>query len=234
MWPWRSPATVATSSSPVTTASRVGRLRRLADAASHKSPASQYRNLVQIFSARQIALLWPDAVDRVLHAPPLPDWPDDADPARAAMRWDAANYLPFDLLRKVDRASMAVALEVRCPLLDTAVCELAGRLPLDTLMPGGRPKGLLRSLAGQLLPPDIARRPKRGFAIPIGRWFRTMLRDSLRESLFAGGLESLGLRRPEIERIEAQHASGRADHTHRLFALLSLSLWCQWRGTKSG
>src|SRR5690606_9608636 len=123
-----------------------------------------------------------DANDRGEAAP---DWPATGDePARQAMRWDLAHYLPFELLRKLDRASMASALEVRCPMLDAQVCELAARLPTDVLMPAGRPKGLLRELAGRLVPPAIARRPKRGFAIPIGRWFNQSLREPLAGHLF--------------------------------------------------
>ena len=74
---------------------------------------------------------------------------------------------------------MAVALEVRCPLLDRSVADLAGHVPPHLLMPGNRPKGLLRRLAAEHLPPAIVRRPKRGFAVPIGHWFRHELKDAL-------------------------------------------------------
>ena len=201
------------------------RLHRLVAAAQPDGPADQYRHLVNIFTDDQIRALGVTLgpSDR----PGLADWPAFVDSSGAARRWDLQHYLPHDLMRKVDRASMAVGLEVRCPLLDTSVLELACRLPMPVLMSRGRPKGLLRQLAAQLLPATIAARPKRGFAIPIGRWFCQQLRDPLADHLRNGGLDGLGLHPPAIESLFVQHTKGQIDHTHRLFALLGLSLW--WR-----
>ena len=216
------------------------RLRRLAAAARYADPARQYQSMVHIFSERQIADLAPQLRDLIRpedlaagHAP-APDWPDQADPTVAARRWDLAHYLPMDPLAKVDRASMAVALEVRCPLLDTRVCELAQRLPTEVLMPGGRPKGLLRDLAASLVSPAIADRPKRGFAVPIGQWFIESLRQPLADHLFDGRLDGLGLDGAAVRHCYEQHTQRRADHTHRLFALLTLSLWADWRSGRAG
>src|SRR5690606_24333209 len=146
----------------------------------------------------------------------------------AARRWDLTHYLPFVLLRKVDRAAMAVALEVRCPMLDTAVCDLAGHLPTAVLMPRGRRKALLRAIASELLPPDIVRRPKRGFAVPTGRWFRGSLQHPLRDILGDGTLDAMGVDRTAVQRLADDHMAGRDDHTHRLFALLQLAIWGRW------
>lgn len=202
------------------------RLHRLRQAAAHRAPAAQYLSMIQLFDDAQIRALGLtiDPQPQGLH-----DWPDDDDVISAAMRWDQSHYLPHDLLRKVDRASMSAALEVRCPLLDTALIEWAGTLPRRTLLPGRRSKGLLRQLAGRLLPAAIAKRAKRGFALPIGRWFCQSLRQPLREHLLDADLSGLGLHRAAIEHLLNQHLTGQADHTHRLFALLSLSLWQQWR-----
>lgn len=200
------------------------RLRRLAEAAQHESAAAQYQQMVHLFTLNQIRDLGLGDAGSA----DIPGWPDEPDPVEAAMRWDLLHYLPYDLLRKVDRASMAVALEVRCPLLDTQVCDLAGHLPYSVLMPGGRPKGLLRQIAGTLVPTSITKRPKRGFAVPIGQWFKTSLRDVLSDHLNDGGLDELGLSRPEVKRYFEEHISEQADHTHRLFALLGLSLWAKW------
>ncbi len=198
------------------------RLHRLQAAARCETPAAQYAQIMHLFDSEQLRQLGFDTPDEDFAAP---DWPDEPDPVAAALAWDREHYLPFDLLRKVDRASMAVALEVRCPMLDTAVVELAVSLPVEVLMPGGRPKGLLRQLAAKLLPRDIARRPKRGFAVPIGRWFRHEWNAALRDHLLSGELENLGLNRSALERMIHEHTVGRHDHTHRLFALLTLSLW---------
>mgnify|MGYP005844899729 CR=1 FL=1 len=209
------------------------RLARLSDAAQYAAPAQQYLSMIHLFTDAQIVSLgvpltddpWLglDAMRRG-----LPDWPAEAEAVAAARRWDLTHYLPFVLLRKVDRASMAVALEVRCPLLDTAVCDLAGHLPTAVHMRMGRPKALLRAIARRHLPRAIVKRRKRGFAIPIGRWFNRELRDPLRQTLFDGTLDTLGLRRASVERLVTEHADGTADHTHRLFALLQLALWGRW------
>ncbi len=207
------------------------RLRRLIEAArAGAQPAVQYHQMIHLFTEAQIRRLAPDlpGVNPDVDHPPAPDWPRESRAVSAAMRWDLTHYLPFELLRKVDRASMAVALEVRCPLLDTEVLDLAGHLPDRVLMPGGRPKGLLRALAGDYLPPSIVRRPKRGFAIPIGEWFRTTLRDPLADRLRSGSLERLGFSREAALSWFDEHQQRRADHTHRLFALLQLAMWRQW------
>ncbi|MEO0586991.1 MAG: asparagine synthase C-terminal domain-containing protein, partial [Planctomycetota bacterium] len=207
------------------------RIARLTDAArAGNDPARQYRRMIHLFSEPQIRELmpdagWPDQGD----APPCPFWFDDAHPVDAARRWDLAHYLPFEVLRKVDRASMAVSLEVRCPMLGTQVCDLAMHLPHRVLMPAGHPKGLLRSLATDLgLPPHIIRRPKRGFALPLGQWLRSSLRDPAHDLLAAGELEPLGIQPAPVQRMLDEHQAQRRDHTHRLFALMQLALWHRW------
>ncbi len=207
---------------------RFGRL--VAAAKAGPDPSARYRSMIQLFSESQIARLAPGGFHGLGGDPSggLDAWEDWDDLAHAAMRWDFQHYLPFELLRKVDRASMAVALEVRCPLLDTQVCDLAGHLPTAVLMPGGRPKALLREVAARHLPAEVVRRRKRGFAVPIGAWFRGPLRDDLADHLDNGNLETLGLDAAEARRYFDEHQAERADHTHRLFALLQLSLWVDW------
>ena len=210
---------------------RMGRL--VAAAKAGRDPDRQYRSMIHLFNEADIAELMPDVFAGQLEKnnrwPSLPDWPEWNDLAHAAMRWDFEHYLPYELLRKVDRAAMAVALEVRCPMLDTQVCDLAGHLPTQVLMPRGNPKALLREVGARYLPAEIARRPKRGFAVPIGDWLRDRLRDDLHDRLFDGRLESLGLETRVVRRLFDQHQAQKADHTHRLFALLQLSMWESWR-----
>jgi asparagine synthase (glutamine-hydrolysing) len=93
--------------------------------------------------------------------------------AKDALQHDFRHYLPDDLLRKTDTASMAVGLEVRAPFLARELVEAALRTPLKTLMPNRERKGLLKQVARQYLPEHIVNRPKRGFAIPVGEWFRS-------------------------------------------------------------
>ena len=204
---------------------RFGRLLNAARAGAGE--AGQYRAMIHLFTEPQVCELlgFEPCVDP---HPPLDDWPDENDQVHAAMRWDQMHYLPFELLRKLDRASMAVSLEVRCPLLATAVCDLAGHLPASVLMPAGRPKGLLRTLAAEMLPASIVQRSKRGFALPIGGWLRGRLADGLADHLFDGTLADFGIAETPVRRMFDEHRDDRADHTHRLFALLQLSIWGRW------
>ncbi|MEM9419152.1 MAG: asparagine synthase (glutamine-hydrolyzing) [Planctomycetota bacterium] len=216
--------------------SRRARLGRLVDAArAGKQPAAQYQSMIHLFTNTDIQSLIPGLIHEVepnQNGAALPNWQPWEDVAHAAMRWDFEHYLPFELLRKVDRASMAVALEVRCPMLDTQVCDLAGHLPTKVLMPGGAPKALLRQLAAKYLPASIIQRPKRGFAVPMGDWLRTRMRDDLHDRLFDGQLDALGIDATESRRLFEEHTQEQADHTHRLFSLLQLSLWGTWLNTK--
>lgn len=224
-WLSMMPAGIFTGTNPRSRRVRVGRL--LSAARAGTEPDRQFLEMIHLFSESQIGeLLDMSPPDDAL--PGLEDWPPESDAIHAAMRWDQTHYLPYELLRKIDRASMAVALEVRCPLLATPVCDLAGHLPASVLMPGGRPKGLLRALASEMLPMPIVQRSKRGFALPIGGWLRGRLADDLADRLFDGTLSDLGIAEAPVRRLFDEHRQSRADHTHRLFALLQLSLWGQW------
>ena len=205
--------------------SQRARLARLTAAARDARPGAQYLQMIRLFTPQQIGRLGLGGI--AMDQPPA--WVDEADPAESARSWDLTHYLPYDLLRKVDRASMSVALEVRCPMLDTRVCDLAGHLPLRVLLPGGRPKGLLRKFAAEHLPPAIARRRKMGFAIPLGAWFAGPLADPLRQRLLDdGALQEVGIRRDVLEELVEEHAGGRVNHSPGLFALLTLSMWLNW------
>lgn len=210
--------------------SHSARLRRLIEAARYDNEALRYFSMVRLFDDAQLKaigmrpLTWP----RDLSLSPQRD--DLDDPADRARWWDLHHYLHADLMRKVDRASMAVALEVRSPLLDRAVMEAALATPLKTLMPGRKTKAMLRKIAGRYLPADVCRRKKMGFAVPIGRWFSGPLKSMLTGWLLdQPHLEAIGFERGPIQAMIDEHVRGRRDHTHRLFALLSLSMWLDTR-----
>lgn len=167
-----------------------------------------------------------------------------ADEVLLALRFDRHFYLPCDLLRKSDSASMSVALEVRSPFLQFDLARACCNAPLSSLMPRGRRKGLLRQVARKYLPPEIVDRPKMGFAIPIGEWFRsdygglrTMLLDHL-NSAEPFGPPSLGieLNMDYVRQMLDEHLgtgpSGlvKRDHSQRLYMLLVLSIWAKWLG----
>ena len=137
---------------------------------------------------------------------------------------DIKTYLSDDILVKVDRASMAHALEVRCPLLDHRLVEYAAKIPPELRQHQGKQKLILRRAIAQLIPPETFERKKMGFAIPIAEWFRTALKDST-ESLFFGGDASGILARFEARRIWWEHQKGLTNHGTQLWNAMMFELW---------
>lgn len=138
---------------------------------------------------------------------------------------DAAIYLPGDLLVKADRMAMAHGLEGRSPFLDHELAEWAARLPEHLKLRGTTGKYLLRKAFADMLPPGLARQPKRGFGLPLAGWFRGPLRDEARDLLTHGRL-TREIARPEaVNALLDAHVLGRADHGKRIFALVMLELW---------
>jgi asparagine synthase (glutamine-hydrolysing) len=155
---------------------------------------------------------------------------DGRDAVTAASLADVVTYLPCDLLTKVDTASMAHGLECRQPFLDHRVVELAARMPARLKLRGGRGKRILRQAFGDLLPAAIRRRRKMGFGVPLDSWFRGELRDFARQILLDPLALGRGYFRSEaVHSLWDEHQAGRANHSHRLWALLILELWQrQW------
>jgi asparagine synthase (glutamine-hydrolysing) len=148
------------------------------------------------------------------------------DPLARALYLDLKTWLADDGLVKVDRMSMAHSLEVRCPLLDHRVMELAARVPSHLKLAGGQSKILLRRVAARLLPAEILDRPKRGFAPPVSRWLREDLRDLSRDLLLAPDAFAAGLfERTELARLLGDHAERRVEAGWSIWTLLMLEVW---------
>ena len=147
---------------------------------------------------------------------------------------DIDRYLPDDVLTKVDRMSMAVSLEVRVPLLDHRVAEFAGTLPAWMRLRGRTGKYLLKKLLERYLPLEIVHRPKRGFGVPLGRWFRRELRGELLDTLTPDRVRSVGVFRPEaVNFLIRQHLSGQRDQSALLWHLFVFHLWDRLREARS-
>jgi asparagine synthase (glutamine-hydrolysing) len=139
---------------------------------------------------------------------------------------DLAGYLPADILVKVDVASMAHGLECRSPFLDHHVVELAARMPVRLKMRGFQGKWILRHVFRDLLPERIVRRPKMGFAVPLGDWLRGPLRQQLNETLTdPSSLDRGYFRTSALHQMIDEHMSGMWDHSARLWSLLILEHW---------
>jgi asparagine synthase (glutamine-hydrolysing) len=142
------------------------------------------------------------------------------------MAVDIVSYLPYDLLVKVDITSMANSLEARSPFLDHEIMEFAARLPIEIKVRGRRLKYFLKHAFADLLPPENIKRPKMGFGVPVGQWFRGPLKDLLCDALFSRSSSTREyFRDSEIKRLVGDHLESRADFSFQLWNLLMLELW---------
>jgi asparagine synthase (glutamine-hydrolysing) len=152
--------------------------------------------------------------------------------------WDQQHYLPGDILVKVDRATMAHSLEARCPILDHQVIELAARQSSARHGDRSTTKRLFREVIRPWVPPAVLDRPKRGFGVPLRRWFKEQMIDWARDILSDPRSQQRGWTRPiEVAALLKQHQEGARDHAKRIWALVCLELWARTnvdRATSSG
>ena len=144
------------------------------------------------------------------------------------MAASAGMYMPDDILVKVDRAAMAHSLEVRVPMLDHRVVELAWRMPLGWKIRHGEGKWPLRQLLYRHVPRALMERPKKGFSIPLADWLRGPLRDWAEALIEPGRIAREGyLEAAPIRRAWQQHQEGDQDHSSRLWCVLAFQSWLQ-------
>ena len=221
-------------------ASLVDGLRRLEQLPSVDPRASILR-WGSYFSASQRGQLWKEPVRRQLDfgrpEAMLVDLFDRAPARTLADRTQYADihtYLPGDLLVKADRMTMAWSLEGRSPFLDHKLMEWAARLPSRYRIRGGKGKILLRRAFRSELPPDVRRRGKQGFGLPVSSWFRGPLSTWARDRMLG---TSSPLREwfeePALCQLLEDHCQGRRDHGKRLWALAVLAVWADRFGVAS-
>jgi asparagine synthase (glutamine-hydrolysing) len=222
--------------------------RMLGWVASHLPDGARGRNLLRHFSLAD-AERYLDAVTLFrreerrrlfrpeIHAlfPAVDPLADEAERLRAARGpWlsalqalDVRRYLPLDILTKVDRMSMAWSLEARVPLLDHELVELAARIPPEMHLADGSGKRLFKRAVSDRVPQAILDRPKRGFAVPLDRWFRGSLGPFVRDLLDSDRTRSRGVFDPvRVRQLIERQAAGRELDLH-LWTMISFELWCR-------
>ena len=141
---------------------------------------------------------------------------------------DTLNYLPDDILTKVDRASMAVSLEARTPLLDHRVVEFAWSLPFDYKIRAQQRKWLLRKVLYRYVPPSLLERPKTGFKIPVGEWLKGPLRDWAEALLDENRMRAQGYLDPNlVQKKWQEHLSGHRNWKGPLWNVLMFQSWLE-------
>ena len=177
---------------------------------------------------------WRDPATVVVEGQPpetlgLPEaWATRASFLEQMMYTDSVSYLPDDLLVKIDRASMAVGLEVRVPLLDHRVVAFAWQVPLSMKYRDGVTKWLLRRVLERYVPRNLTDRPKMGFGVPIDTWLRGPLRDWAEDLLDERRLRREGFLQPEPIRAKwEEHLTGRANWHYLLWDVLMFQAWLE-------
>ena len=151
---------------------------------------------------------------------------DNDDTVTRMQSLDTRLYLAEDILTKVDRASMAVSLEVRAPFLDPRVAEYAASLPPNYKLRGHKTKYILKKAVHELLPPFVTRRGKKGFGVPVAEWLKFKLRPLARDLLSPERVRRAGVFNPEyVSRLQDEHERGVANHRKLLWTLLMFELW---------
>jgi len=212
-------------------------ISRLAPSDAWHKKASALSSGSEMELARWLSTLWKAGEPDALLASPVardlePDLFESAWRLRSEFqtieRWmlaDVETYLEGDILVKVDRASMAVALEGRSPFLDVPFMEEAMRWSCRAVQSGGG-KTILKMMLARRMPVDWFERPKQGFGLPIDQWFRGELRDVLKRCTHPDRLRKRGLLRPEaVQTAVDAHLSGRRNFARKLYALVAFELW---------
>jgi asparagine synthase (glutamine-hydrolysing) len=208
------------------------RLKRFVEGIPLAGPERHAFWLGSFSPSEQQALLTPDAL-AAMETPPSYGYVRDQAARNGRASWlermlylDLKGYLGEGVLTKVDRASMACSLEVRVPLLDREVVELAASLPPELKLRGLTTKYVVKRALRGVLPDEILARRKKGFGVPLARWFCSELKPVLLEICSPEALRRGGLFRPDaVARLLSEHWERRRDHRKKLYTLVAFQLW---------
>ena len=209
---------------------RVGRVQRFAERVDEGMPWAYLEWISYVPEAwRRRLLQRPDGWAREDY---LRIWQstEGARPLDRLLALNIETYLLDDLLVKMDRTSMAHGLEVRSPFLDTQLVEFASRLAPSLKVRGLSLKRVLKRAVSDLLPKEILSRPKRGFGVPLDRWFREDLAQYTQSMLGSGARVRGHLNGAALDDLLAEHEKGAARHGHALWTLLTLELFLRRHG----
>jgi len=206
------------------------RAKRFVSAARH-AVAERHQRWMGSFNAEDRTALLSDDMHSSLHLSGhharagLDETPPD-DPLNQVLLMDMRLYLENDILVKLDRASMMASLEGRVPLLNNDFVAFATRLPLDLKLRGLKSKYLFKRALRGVLPTNVLNRPKKGFGIPVGHWFRGPLKEQLQSVLSPERIARKGFFQPQaVSRLIHDHLSGRHDNRKQLWTLFVFELW---------
>ena len=202
------------------------KLAKFASIAQLDNPAAMYAELVTHWNEPESVVVGARSVDTLVdHAE---EWPQVGGLENLLMALDTRTYLPDDILVKLDRATMAVGLEGRVPLLDHRVVEWAAALPPKAKIVHGEGKHLLRRILRGYVPDEVVDRPKTGFGVPLGEWLRGQLRPWAEELLSPSRLADESYLRPEpVLTMWSEHQSGRRDWEYHLWDVLMFQSWLE-------
>jgi asparagine synthase (glutamine-hydrolysing) len=191
--------------------------------------AERHQRWMGSFAAEERTALLSEEVRGQLVAnggPTVADDPRPGDPLNQVLLMDMRMYLENDILVKLDRASMMASLEGRVPLLNNDFVAYATRLPLSMKLRGLRSKFLLKRALRGVLPDKILNRPKKGFGIPVGHWFRGPLKEQMLSVLSPERIARKGFFDPAaVSRLVDDHLKGRRDNRKQLWTLFAFELW---------
>ena len=199
-------------------------MHKFADILGKKTPSDVYLRLVSLWDKPKSVVF--DGKEAQIPLVSQDLQVDELSFAEDMMYWDTLSYLPGDILTKVDRASMAVSLEARAPLLDKRVYDYVWRLPLSYKIRDGKGKWLLREVLKTYVPEEMFERPKQGFSIPLAEWLRGDLQDWAEDLLDEYELRAQGfLDYRHIRDLWEAHLKGRGNHAPKLWAVLMFQDW---------